>query len=431
MKLSQKQIIIVSSVALAVILLFALLFLNLRPSNRSQEFTLKIWGVDDGEVFDNVAQSYKQIRPGATVKYTKIDPKNFESGLLNALASGEGPDIFYIGNRELPKQKVRLIPVNTQQFNLVRLRELFPTAVEQDFVSGGQVYALPLFLDTLALIYNKDLFDQAGIVAPPKTWDEFQRAVSQLRVVNPNGQIVRAAAAIGGSENSVDSAADLLTLLMLQNGAKMVSSDLSSAAFASQEGGGPGIAAFNFYLQFTSAGSPNYTWNDGQQNSLDSFVNGKTAMIFNYQSAVSIIKSKSPFLNFAVAPMPQPGGAGAAVNYPRYYGLAVSKQSRLNSWAWDFIVYLTANPEVGKIYTGGNGRPPALRSLIGQNMNDPNLNVFVKQALTARSWYEADDAKIKSILNNAIVSVLTGQADSEKSLKQAQDQVSQLMGSSR
>ena len=37
-----------------------------------------------------------------------------------------------------------------------------------------------LYIDTIGLYYNKALFNNAGIVNPPKTWDEFNSDVKQL-----------------------------------------------------------------------------------------------------------------------------------------------------------------------------------------------------------------------------------------------------------
>ena len=413
-----------------VIIIIVLVALNIRPSASSQKVTLTVWGFDSQDVMKNLTEGYKKLRPNVTVNYVQVVEENYKERLLNALAAGQGPDVFVIWNHDLPSEKDKILPVTAypQLFDLVKFRSLFPTAVEQDFVSGGQIYALPLYLDTLSLIYNKDFFDQAAIVSPPKTWDEFQRDISKLRNINPKGQIVRAAAAIGGSEDTVDAGADLLELLMLQNGAKMTDPDFTYATFdTGSRGDNPGLAAFNFYLQFANAASPYYTWNDGQTNSLDSFAGGKTAMIFNYHAAVAAIKSKSPFLNFAVALVPQPAGADLRVDFPEYYGFAVSKQSAASNWAWDFVLYVTTYPEVSRVYLDGAGRPPALRSLINDYLANPDYSVFAKQALTARSWYEVDGAKIRNIMSSAVKSVLTGLADSETALGQAQGQITQLM----
>ncbi len=435
MRLSKQQIVIIAAGVLLVAVIFGAIFFNVRSQSGpgSPIFTLRIWGIDSKDAVEGALNGYKAGHPLATLNYTQIDPKNYYAALIDALASGQGPDVFYVGNRALPKYKNKIVPLNPALFpnmTVSNFRDLYPMAAEQDLILGGQIYALPLYLDTMALIYNRDFFDQAGIVAPPKTWDEFQADVAALRQVNQNGQIVRAAAAIGGTEKTVEAGTDLLEFLMLQNGAKMVSDNLSSASFASGESGSnPGIAAFNFYLQFANSTSRYYTWNEGQPNSVDSFAAGKTAMIFAYQSALAGIKNKSPFLNFAVAPMPQLSVSDAVVNYPRYHGLVVSKQSQNQNWGWDFVIYLATNTDSMTMYSGGH--PPALRSLIAKKMSDLDLGLFARQALTARSWYQVDDAQVDSILNGAIQSVLSGAANSNTALAQAQGQISQLMQADR
>src|SRR6185312_9057339 len=171
---------------------------------------------------------------GALIKYTQIDPADYDTKLLSALAAGTGPDIFQIGNHEMPKWRSVLAPVPaTAAYTLVSLETDFPSVVEQDFASNGQIYALPFSIDTLAMIYNKDIFDSAGIAIPPKTWDDLQNDVGRLRSVNAQGQLAQAAAAIGGSHASIANAQDILFLLMIQNGTRMTSNDLSSAIFAS------------------------------------------------------------------------------------------------------------------------------------------------------------------------------------------------------
>lgn len=439
MKLSQRQILILAGIVFFVILVFVVIGSSVRHKNTAaDQVKLSFWGVESRTVLEKVIQSYKALRPNVEVTYTEVDPAKYDAVLIDALASGEGPDVFYINNRGLPKQLNKLYPVLPTQMSLAGFRSFFPTAVEQDFVSasgspatGGtsQIFALPLYMDTLAMIYNKNLFDQAAIVAPPKTWDDFLKTVPKLRVLNENGQIVRAAAAIGGSESSVDSAVDLLTLLMLQNGTEMTTKDFSIATFFSAGGGvkKPGLSAFNFYLQFANAGSPYYTWNDGQPNSVDDFANGKVAVIFNYKSAVEKIKNKSPYLSFGVSPMPQPSDTEVGVNFSRYWGLTVSKQSKNIGWAWDFAIFAATNRDASKLYLDATGHPPALRSLIAEKIDDPDIGVFAKAALTARSWYDADDKAVSRVLNGAINGVLTGRADSEKALRQAEDQVSQIM----
>ncbi len=429
MKISPKQLIILGGALLAIIVIVLLYFFGARPAS-PPKIALTVWGVSDtANDFEGTLAAYRAVRPNVTATYTKFDPAQYNQTLLEAQASGRGPDIFMIGNRALPRNINKLVPANPTQLSLVQFQSLFPRAPQDDFVaSGSQVYAVPLYLDTLVLFYNKDSFDGASIVAPPKTWDEFQTMIPKLGSVDGSGQIVKAAAAIGGSEKTIPAAADILNLLMMQAGTPMVKSDRTVAAFIQNESGAkPGLNAFNFYLQFTHPASPLYTWNESQSNALDSFASGKTAMLFGYQSDMKIIQQKNPFLSFGAAPVPQAQGVSFAQSYPRYEGFAVSKQSAVSGWAWDFLAYIATNPAALTPYLAATGHPPAEKSLINANLSDPAQGVFAKQALTARTWYEADDQRIDAIFNTAIVNALTGKNTPEEALSQAQDQVTQLM----
>lgn len=431
-RIPKKQILIGAGVLILLVVVFMAVALNRRPSGGDlPKVQLEIWGVDDDPSdFEILLKSYKTVRPNVDIVYKKIGEKVYETTLLNALASEEGPDIYTIRNSALARAKSKLAPVNPQQISLVKLRELFPTVVEQDFVDSGQILALPLWIDTLALFYNRDLFDQAAIVSPPASWQEFEAFVPRLRVISGTGRIERAGAAVGGSKKTISAAVDLLSLLMIQNGTPMADKAQGKVTLVSG-GEKRGLQAFNFYLQFVNAASPAYTWNDSQPNSLDSFIAGKTAMILDYGENIKEVKRRAPFLKFGVAAMPQPEGGELEVNNSRYAGFAVSRQSKNGGWAWDFIVYAATNPNAIKPYLLSTGRAPALRSLVAEKLDDPDFGVFARQALTARSWYKADDLKIEEILNNAILGVLSGQFGSRRALEQAEAEIELLMRPAR
>lgn len=421
MKLSQKQVVIIGFIGIIIFIGIVLFFFGLRSSKTTLSVTLKVWGTDPSAVFQNINV------PGVTVLYTQIDPAQYENQLLTALAAGNGPDVFEIGNHEVPKWKSILAPLPAQlasTFSVATMANDFPSVVQTDFAPNGQIDALPLDLDTLAMFYNKDIFDSAGIVYPPKTWDDLEADIPSLRILNSQGQITQAAVAMGGSETTIANAPDLVFLLMLQNGTQMTSSDDSEATFDS--GGGTGLAALNFYLQFADASSPYYTWNDGMGDALQSFIQGKTAILFGYDSTLSEIQSKAPFLNVGVAPMLQPADAVLSINYPEYTGLAVAKKGQVAA-AWQFIIDLTTSPTLSAEYANATGEPPANRAVIASDLKNPSALPFIAQTLTARSWYEADDEQIDGIMNSTIQSVLTGSVTAARGLSEAQDAVSALM----
>ncbi|MBI4085411.1 MAG: extracellular solute-binding protein [Candidatus Liptonbacteria bacterium] len=426
MNLSSKQTVIIGTTIAVLLLIAVLVLFNLRPSETAG-VQLVMWGFEKETVIKPIISAYRQSHPNVNVTYKEVSKNNYETTLLNALASGQGPDIFPVHNRSLIKNANVLYPAPPSQFNTSQLENLFPAEVAQDFVltSGGntqtrQVYALPTYFDTLSLIYNKELFDQAGIANPPSTWEQFQSDIPKLRIISVSGQITRAGAALGGSQKTVTNAVDILNAIMLQNGVAMTTGNYAS--FASEKG----IGAFNFYLRFADSGSTYYTWNETQQKDVDNFSAGNIAMIFGYNSDLQSIKVKSPFLRIGIAPFPQINPSNA-VNYADYWGLAVSKQSKNPADSWDFVIYASTQQQIAENYSNASGNPPALRTLISQKINDVAFGVFAKQALTARSWNQIDENRIDEIFDEAILNALGGKGDIRKVLFQAQDQVTRLM----
>ena len=118
------------------------------------------------------------------VTYVQVDSSQYDAKLLSALAGGTGPDIFEIGDHSLGRWKSLLAPLPTSTFaatfNVGMMATYFPGVVADDFVSDGNLYALPVSVDTLAMIYNRDYFDSAGIALPPKTWDDLKPMSQRL-----------------------------------------------------------------------------------------------------------------------------------------------------------------------------------------------------------------------------------------------------------
>lgn len=348
MNLNRSQIIILGSIIFVVLLLVGI-FTGILPGTRTAtqplpNITLTVWGIESRIVMQDMLTGYESLRKNVHVNYQEINPQTYEQDMLNVLATGAGPDIIMFNNSWLPKHYNKIVPAKNTQYTLQQLRDAFPSVIEQDFVGNGQIYALPLYIDTLALFYNQDTFDKNGIALAPKDWLELQNLIPKLLQKNSAGKIIKPAVAIGGSLATIDNAADLLELLMLQAGTQMTNDTFTQAIFsANVQDQSSGLNALNFYTKFTDPTDIYYTWNDSLQYSLDSFAKGDTPMIFAYAAEQDAIKNKSPFLNFKTAPMPQPTSAAKAVNYPNYWGLAVTNNSKSPDWAWDAILYLTAN----------------------------------------------------------------------------------------
>lgn len=441
MNFSRNQIIVIG-VAGLVILFFVLLLLGLIPGlkqpspngtepNNSQ-ITLNFWGTTEAggsSAIHSLIDEFLKTNRNVSIHYQQFDNADiYEKTLINALATGGGPDIFMFRSSWLLKHYNKVSPIPDTLLALSQLRQLFPQVVEQDFVISqkttnqtqtvSKIYALPLYIDTLVLIYNKDIFDASSVALPPKTWLDFQNLIPKLKQTNILNQITRPAAAIGGSNTSIDSASDLLNLLMLQFGSKFVNPS-GEINFGSE-----GLSAFNFYLQFADPNSQYYTWNDSLNSSLNSFSQAQTAMIFNYASSIPLIKQKNPYLNIGVSSMPQ-FDQNNPKNFADYWGLTVSNQSQQQNLSWQFILAATTDSQISETYLQAAKKPAALRTLIEKYKTDLDFGVFANQALASRSWQQPDSDVVKQAFSDMIQSVLNGRLNSEQAIKQAQNQINQ------
>ena len=424
------------SIILSVLVLpvfFSGLFAGISPCKEATPTpaTLEFWSVfDDSDVFDPLIKQYKEVSPNITINYSKKNIASYEQDLVNALATGRGPDIFSIHNTWLPKHENKLAPALEAIISAKRFGELFVDVASQDFISGGKVYALPLTVDTLALFYNKDLFNSAGIATAPQTWTEFNSAVEKLTRRDNKNNILQSGAALGTAKN-INRSTDILMALMLQSGAKMINDTHDQAAFDQDvttqgDNFNPGRQALIFYTNFASPGLKVYTWNQYQNYSIDAFVEGKVAMMLSYNYQLPLIKARAAHLEMAMAPLPQISKTSKKVTFANYWAQAVGRSSKNQVEAWKFLAWL-ASPEISRQYLELTKKPAARRDLIEEQKKDADLGVFADQALYAKSWWEKDNLAIEGIFADMIEGVNTGKITAESSLRQAAAQINLIL----
>ena len=438
-----------------VILMGSVLFSGCLKKKQPEvpQMELEVWGIfDDSDVYDEINAFFAERDPYVSrVKYRKIVDRNikeFEKTFTNALANGTGPDIIYFKSSWLPKHGDKLMPMPDSEQSLGHFRDSFVDVAYQDFVYKNNIFAKPLYCDTLALYYNNNILNQAGLVKPPATWDELKQYTKILTKVDDYGNIKQSAIALGRAKNpgEINRAGDIVMLMMLQGGAVMNKEGTLYAEFnkSTLNNSDPGVIALNFYTAFANASTPLYTWNAKMPYSIDAFRYGQTAMMINYSYWYDRLKRSDPKLDFSVAPVPQSGLENKAVNYPSYWGMAVVKnkplpvgvgytnEDRIRE-AWRYINFVTNPPtqqgnfDATKYYLTKTHKPAARRDLIEQQKNDPVLGVFARQALTAKSWRQVDNFAIDEIFMDMIDAVNRGAMTVSEAINNAEARIAALV----
>ena len=90
-----------------------------QKTGANYKVSLEVWGIlDDGTALQGIFDNYKKINPNVSnIVYKKFDVDTYQQELTNALAAGNGPDIFVINNTWLPSYKDKLVPIPTDNSN--------------------------------------------------------------------------------------------------------------------------------------------------------------------------------------------------------------------------------------------------------------------------------------------------------------------------
>ncbi len=362
------------------------------------------------------------------IVYQKIgDPINYENIIREMQYEGDGPNIFMVFNTWIPKYKGRILPMPKRMMTLSQFKNTFAKVAVTDLTTpDGKIYALPFYIDTLALYYNKDMFLNEGYLKAPESWSEFQDYVEKLTVLDKEGNIKRAGAAFGGGTN-VNRSQDIIMLLAMQNNAlsgeeNLISFDNSGTA-----------AAIKFYTDFTNPKKRFYTWNEDQMYSIDAFVQRKAAMMINYSYHIgNVINKTGGTLDFGIAPIPQLDKS-KRVNYASYWVPVVAKKAPCRAergakvdcyqLAWEFLNF-AARKENVKLYLDSVKRAAANLELAKEQSSnfDDMRSVFASQVFTAKSWYHPDDDKSDEVLVKMIDSIITTDQKKKKSIYDAMEE---------
>jgi raffinose/stachyose/melibiose transport system substrate-binding protein len=143
------------------------------------------WHINNNDpglsLWQDVADEYMAAHPNVKIDITVYENEAFKTAVAPRMQAGDPPDLFQSwGGGGLAEQVdaglVKDITADVQPW----IGDLNEAAVGMYQVDDKQ-YGIPFDLGMVGFWYNKALFEQAGITAPPATWEEFLEDVQQLK----------------------------------------------------------------------------------------------------------------------------------------------------------------------------------------------------------------------------------------------------------
>ena len=158
-------------------------------SGSSSTVAFHYWADEQRTGFENIVNIFKQKNPNINVELTLIPGRDpYYVRLQASLPVGTGPDIMthnsniadfldylYVLDDFLPGSGIDL--------------SKFPKSIVDFYTFNGKLYAIPKDFDTIAVFYNKELFDRAGVPYPKAgwNWDDLSQTARRLTQGNVMG----------------------------------------------------------------------------------------------------------------------------------------------------------------------------------------------------------------------------------------------------
>lgn len=435
-KITPFQIILMAGFGFIAVIA-VLIFSGVLPGYKNQgtqkgpAVSVSLWGTLPRNKINGVVSAINKENKSYKIQYTEFPASSYEENVINALASGKGPDFWLISQDMIlkNKDKINLIPFayypeRNFRDDFVDISNLF---IDQ---KNGGLTAFPFLIDPMVMYWNKDLFSSAGISQPPRYWDDFADNVQTLTRKNEAGNIVQSGAALGELSN-IKNGQDILSMLIIQSGNPiMKSDDRGSLKIALDDkdnsGNSPAASSVKFFNDFSNPNKNVYSWNKALPGADTMFARGALAMYFGYASEWAEIKAKNPHLNFDIAEIPQIKGGKTKTTFAKIYTLAVmknssqtKKQAALNS-----ILFMISN-QVSKDFSQATGLASPRRDLLAEKTTDAYYGLINKAAVMSKAWLEPDSNEVRRIFKDMVESVSSGALSAGDSVRLAKNRLDQ------
>ncbi len=380
-------------------------------STSSGPITLTLWDYFNppGSGYLGLISSYMKANPNIKIQRTVIPFADLKTKLTQGAASRQLPDVAVIDNPDHSAfAALGVLADLTDEVNTWGQSSQYFPGPWKSTVWKDKNYGVPNNSNCLALFYNKDMFQKAGIT-PPTTWDEMQSAAKKLT----------RSGVYGFSMSLIKSEEGTFQFLPFLWGAGADLNAIDSPA---------AVNALQFLVTLVKEGSlSSESLNWAQQDAITQFIAQKAAMCVNGPWNVPPVKQGAKF-SWGVIPLPKGQQVASILGGENW---SVSKTSPHVKEAWDFIRW-TQEPAQLKSYIITDDRLPSVKSLANDPafQNDANLSVFVNSLQTARPRaYGPNYPKISNAVQQAFQEAISGQKTAAAALSEAAQTINPLLAS--
>ena len=328
-----KKIMALAMVLMMVLSLAACGSKNSSDTAADTDYTLKvtIWDTNQQKGLQEIMDDWTKTS-GIKVDIQVVTWNEYWTLLEAGASGGQLPDVFWMHSNQAQKyiQNGLLLDLTDkiESSDSIDLNNNYPEMVKL-YSSDEKQYAIPKDIDTIALWYNKTLFDEAGIAYPDDswTWDTLYETAKKL--TKPDGSVYGYAANTSNNQDSYYNA-------IYAYGGTIISDDKKKSGYDDPKT----IEAMQLFEKMSKEKIMPDLQTLSENGTEVLFQSGKVAMITQGSWMVPSFRDNDYTMkNCDIAVLPK-GPDGTRVSIYNGLGWAAAANGKHTDAAWSLIEYL-------------------------------------------------------------------------------------------
>ncbi len=370
-------------------------------------------------------KEFEEKHPGTKVKYEVQQWNGIQQKLTTALGSQNPPDVFEIGNTQTPQFAAQgvLADLTSSVGDLNGSQWL--KGLKDSGTFDGKQYGVPFYAANREVLYRKDLFEQAGITAPPTSNDEWLAAIDKLKAKFGSDPDFQALYLPGQYWYT------LLSFIWDQGG-DIAKGD--GAKFTGTLDTPQAKAGLEFYKKLVDQSGTKAPKDNDESNPAQAGIYGagKVGMFIGTPGEVATAAKTDPTLKDKTGAFAIPGKT-AGKSAPVFLGgsnLAIPVNSKQQALAKEYLKLLSSAKYQGEIAKGGF--VPGTSTDISALDSDPYASVMAKASQNGRAvpsspkWGDVEAGQ--NPLKDMLTAYLTGKKTVDQATADANAALNKLLG---
>ncbi|MBO3751242.1 extracellular solute-binding protein [Streptosporangiaceae bacterium NEAU-GS5] len=343
-------------------------------------------------------------KAGVKVERTAYDTTDLTNKTLLAAQQGNPPDVLIVDNPVVSTLAEAGVLTTTEE------NKLDTSAIAPNLLAAGQsagkTYGVPIGANTLALYYNKDVLEKAGVeVSSVKDWASLTSALAKVKAAGKKGITF---SAIGTEEGSFQ-----FLPWFWGSGAQLTKLDSAE-----------GASALDLWTDWLKKGyAPNSVINNTQTTSWQEFASGDYAFAEN--GTWQLANAKKTGFGYGIIPIPaKAGGTAPAPTGGEFVAIPVQSDTKRYATSQQIVTCLTSTDNSFVTTTALSYIAPTQQVQDKQVAENPDLSVWV-EAVKAAKGRTSDNLgtkypKISEPMWGAVQAALSGSKSPPQAMADAQ-----------